>query len=81
MDLAQDPDPPRSETQGKAVAIRLGAKVVDVDRAEAALTLEDGLRIQKDLLVIADGINVSLEVTYIVQALAPRFFVHARPVS
>lgn len=81
MELARDSSPLGAETLGRPVAIRLCAKVVGVDPVEATLTLEDGLRIQKDLLVIADGINVSLAVTYIVHKLASRRCVYARSVS
>jgi 2-polyprenyl-6-methoxyphenol hydroxylase-like FAD-dependent oxidoreductase len=41
------------------VTIKLGTEVVEIDCEKATLALEDGTRIQKDLLVIADGTTVS----------------------
>jgi hypothetical protein len=78
MELAQNPSSRGFDGSGKPVVIRLAAKVVGIKPLEATLTLEDGLRIQKDLLVIADGINVSHAVTYVVQTLAYRVCFHSR---
>lgn len=78
MELAQNPSSHGFDGSGKPVVIRLAVKVVGIDSLEASLTIEDGSRIQKDLLVIADGINVSHTVTYIVQTLAYRVCFHSR---
>lgn len=47
------------------VTIRLGTELVEIDCEKATLTLEDGTRTQKDLLVIADGIKVGSILTLI----------------
>lgn len=46
---------------GIPAVIHKGKSVVAVDCDSGTITLEDGTNVEKDLLVIADGIKVSLE--------------------
>lgn len=48
--MAEDP-----KLENKASTIRLGAQVVDVDPEEGTITLKDGTKVQKDLVIVADG--------------------------
>ena len=43
--------------------IRLGNQVMDVDPDTGMIDLKDGSRIQKDLVIIADGQHVSVSPT------------------
>ena len=52
--VAQDPDLP-----GKPARIMLGKRVADVDCSRGVITLEDGSKVQKDLVIIAAGVKVS----------------------
>ncbi len=54
-DIAQN----SQSSQGKPAVIRLASEVVEVECEEGTLTLADGKKVQKDLLVIADGAHVS----------------------
>lgn len=45
---------------GRPVSIHLGSQVMDINCEEGIMTLYDGTRIAKDLLIIADGIKVSV---------------------
>lgn len=40
---------------GKAAIIHLGCQVMDVDPEEGIIHLKDGSKIQKDLVIVADG--------------------------
>jgi salicylate hydroxylase len=53
--LALDP----SSTPGKAATIQLESEVVRIDCEEGVFTLVNGEKVQKDLVVIADGAHVS----------------------
>ncbi|KAI1743576.1 FAD/NAD(P)-binding domain-containing protein [Xylaria scruposa] len=44
-----------NKTKGTPVAIRLGCEVQNVDCENGILTLADGSKVQKDLVIIADG--------------------------
>jgi salicylate hydroxylase len=44
--------------EGVPVTINLGCKITDVDTEEGIIVLEDGRSIQKNLVVIADGVHV-----------------------
>ncbi|KAI1109993.1 FAD/NAD(P)-binding domain-containing protein [Nemania sp. NC0429] len=50
----------RDKDKGTPVAIRLGCEIRSVDCENGVLTLADGSRVQKDLVVIADGARSSL---------------------
>lgn len=43
--------------------LRLSSEVVDIDCENGILTLKDGSQITKDLLVVADGVHVSRDMT------------------
>ncbi|KAJ9616592.1 hypothetical protein H2200_000311 [Cladophialophora chaetospira] len=45
----------RDQAQEAGATIRLGAQVMDVDPETGVITLKDGSKVQKDLVVIADG--------------------------
>ena len=49
--MAENPD----SAKGKLVEIRLGTEVADMDPEDGVLHMADGTRIQKDLLILADG--------------------------
>jgi len=49
------------EGEGKPVTLRLASKVVEVDAQNASVTLEDGEKVQGDVLLGADGVHVSLD--------------------
>ncbi len=53
-ELAEDP----AAGPGKPATIRLGSQVVDIDCDAGILTLKDGTKHQKDLIVVADGQHV-----------------------
>ena len=46
-------------SQARPAVIRLASEVVKVDCDKGSLTLINGTKVQKDLLVIADGAHVS----------------------
>lgn len=48
--MAEDPTLPNTPSK-----IQLGCQVVDIDPQEGIITLKDGTKVQKDLVVIADG--------------------------
>ncbi|QIW99744.1 hypothetical protein AMS68_005262 [Peltaster fructicola] len=48
------------ELSGSA-KLRLGTEVLDVDCKTGTVVLKDGTKLQKDLIVIADGIKVGLD--------------------
>ena len=52
-EMAEDPEAP-----GKPATIRLGSQVVDIDCDAGIITLIDGTKHQKDLIVVADGQHV-----------------------
>lgn len=54
MDLAFDPN----KSENKAAVLRLQSQVVDVDCEDGIITLENGEKIKKDLIVGADGLRV-----------------------
>jgi 2-polyprenyl-6-methoxyphenol hydroxylase-like FAD-dependent oxidoreductase len=56
-ELATDPELP-----GKPAVIKLASQVVDLDCDSGVLTLKDGMTVQKDLVVVADGQHVRASV-------------------
>lgn len=50
---------PSGGVEDKRVVIRLGCEVLGVDCEKGVLALADGSRVQKDLVIIADGAHVS----------------------
>lgn len=46
------------EGYGPAATIHLGAEIVEVDADQGVLTVVDGRKIKKDLIVLADGNHV-----------------------
>jgi salicylate hydroxylase len=56
MDLAM-----REEGEGIPATAKLECTVVDVDCMDGLVRLADGTKVKKDLVIIADGVHVSLE--------------------
>ena len=54
-ELAEDP----AAGPGKPATIKLGSQVVDIDCDAGIITVKDGTKHQKDLIVVADGQHVS----------------------
>ncbi|KAI1752446.1 FAD/NAD(P)-binding domain-containing protein [Xylaria castorea] len=50
----------RNKTKGTPVVIRLGCEVQNVDCEKGILTLADGSKVQKDLVIVADGAHSKL---------------------
>lgn len=48
--MAEDPSLP-----GPPSTIRLGCQVIDIEPVQGVITLKDGTKIQKDLIIVADG--------------------------
>lgn len=49
----------REMAESAGAVIRLGAQVMDVDPETGVIDLKDGSRVQKDLVLVADGQHVS----------------------
>lgn len=49
----------REMTEAAGATIRLGSQVMDVDPETGIIVLKDGTKVQKDLVVVADGQHVS----------------------
>jgi hypothetical protein len=49
---------------GLAAKLRLGVKVVDDDSKTCKIKLSDGACIEKDFVVISDGVRVSQDIPY-----------------
>ncbi|KAK5069539.1 hypothetical protein LTS08_007577 [Lithohypha guttulata] len=48
--MAEDP-----ALEGPAAKINLGCQVIDIEPVEGIVTLKDGRKVQKDLIIVADG--------------------------
>ena len=49
----------REQAEASGATIRLGNQVMDVEPETGVVSLKDGRKVQKDLVVIADGQHVS----------------------
>lgn len=50
----------KDQAEAAGAVIRLGNQVMDVDPETGVIDLKDGSKVQKDLVVIADGQHVSV---------------------
>lgn len=55
---------PSLNAEERPVEIHLGSPVISCAPEEASITLKDGRTIQGDLIIGADGVNVSLSVLF-----------------
>ena len=49
----------REQAEAAGAIIRLGSQVMDVETESGVISLKDGMKVQKDLVVVADGQHVS----------------------